>query len=89
MRNAERAPGEWNTYDILFRAPRFDAKGKKTENARFVEVRLNGVIVQSGVEVTGPTRAAMFEDEQPTGPLMLQGDHGPITYRNVWFRPVK
>jgi len=89
LRNAERAPGEWNRYDILFRAPRFDAKKRKVENAKFIEVRLNGVVVQKNVSVTGPTRAAMFEDETKVGPLMLQGDHGPITYRNVWFKPVR
>jgi hypothetical protein len=85
-RNAIRPPGQWNTYDILFRAPRF-VNGKKTENARFVEVRVNGVVVQRDVEVTGPTRASMWEDEKPTGPIMLQGDHGPIAYRNVWVKP--
>ncbi|MBX7135631.1 MAG: ThuA domain-containing protein [Fimbriimonadaceae bacterium] len=88
-RNAIRKPGDWNTYDILFRAPRFDSKGKKTENARFVEVRVNGVVVQNNVEVTGPTRASMWEDEKPLGPIMLQGDHGPITYRNVWVLPIR
>lgn len=84
--NVIRPPGEWNTYDILFRAPRF-AGGKKTENARFVEVRVNGIVVHRNVELTGPTRAPLFEDERPTGPLMLQGDHGPIVYRNVWVLP--
>jgi type 1 glutamine amidotransferase len=84
--NALRKPGEWNTYDIRFQGPRFKG-GKKVSNAKFLEVRLNGVVVQRNEEVTGPTRAPMFEDEKPTGPLMLQGDHGPITYRNVWFAP--
>jgi len=85
--NAFKGPGEWNTYDIVFRAPRFDAAGKKTENARFLEVRLNGVVVQRDVPVTGPTRAGFFEDEGATGPVVLQGDHGPVEYRNVWVRP--
>lgn len=84
--NALRKPGEWNTLDIRFQAPRFSG-GKKRSNAKFLEVRLNGVVVQKNVDVTGPTRAPMFEDEKPTGPLMLQGDHGPISYRNVWFEP--
>lgn len=84
--NALRKPGEWNTYDIRFVGPRFKG-GKKVSNAKFLEVRLNGVVVQRNEEVTGPTRAPMFEDEKPTGPLMLQGDHRPITYRNVWFAP--
>lgn len=87
-RNAVRPPGEWNTYDIVFRAPRFEG-GRKTENARFVEVRLNGVVVQNDIEVTGPTRASMAEDEVALGPLFLQGDHGPVAFRNVWVLPLK
>lgn len=86
--NAARPAGEWNRYDMVFRAPRF-RNGTKTENARFVEVRLNGVVVQRNVEVTGPTRAAMFEDEKPAGTLMLQGDHGPVEYRNVRVKPLR
>jgi hypothetical protein len=43
-------------------------------------------MIHENVEVNGPTRAAQFEDEQATGPLMLQGDHGPIAYRNLWIR---
>ena len=81
--NAARPPGAWQTFDIVFRAPRFDADGKKTANAQFVKVMHNGVIVHENVEVTGPTRAAAFSDEKPRGPLMLQGDHGPVAYRNL------
>jgi HEAT repeat protein/type 1 glutamine amidotransferase len=85
--NASKPAGEWQTYDVVFRAPRFDASGKKTENARFVRVVHNGKLVHENAEVTGPTRAATYEnDEKPTGPLMLQGDHGPVAYRNVTLR---
>jgi hypothetical protein len=87
-KNASRPPGQWQTFDVLFRAPRFDTEGKKTANARFVKVVHNGVVVHENVEVTGPTRAATFRDEKPTGPLMLQGDHGPVAYRNLWLRPL-
>lgn len=87
--NASRAPGEWQTFDVIFRAPRFDENGKKIENARFVKVVHNGVVVHENVEVTGPTRSAHFDDEKPTGPLMLQGDHGPVAYRNIRLRLVK
>ena len=86
--NAFAGPGRWNSYDILFRAPRFE-NGKKTQNAKFLEVRLNGVVIHRNVEVTGPTRAAAFEEEGPEGPLLLQGDHGPIAYRNVWVKKLK
>jgi hypothetical protein len=87
--NASRPPGEWQSFHVIFRAPRFDASGRKTENARFVRVIHNGQVVHENVEVTGPTRAARFEhDEKPVGPLMLQGDHGPVAFRNLRLRPL-
>lgn len=86
--NASRPPGEWQTFDVVFRAPRFDASGRKVANARFVKVTHNGRVIHENVELTGPTRAATYEnDEKPTGPLMLQGDHGPVAYRNLWLKP--
>ena len=87
--NAARAPGEWQSFDVVFRAPRFDADGKKTANARFVKVVHNGKVVHENVEVTGPTRGAGFNDEQPTGPIMIQGDHGPGAYRSIQVRLLK
>ena len=87
--NASKAPGEWQTFDVVFRAPRFDATGKKTANAKFIKVTHNGQVVQQNVEVTGPTRSASFEDEKSAGPLMLQGDHGPVVYRNIRIKSVK
>ena len=82
--NVSRPGGEWQSFDVLFRAPRFDAAGKKTANARFDKIWHNGVLIHENIELDGPTRAAMFGDEKPTGPLMIQGDHGPVAYRNVW-----
>jgi len=87
--NASRKPGEWQTFDVLFRAPRFDATGKKIANATFIKVVHNGKVIHENEEVTGPTRAAVFNDEKPTGPLMLQGDHGPVAYANVRIRPLE
>lgn len=87
--NASRPPGKWQTFDVVFRAPRFDSEGKRVANAKFIKVVHNGKVVHENVEVTGPTRAATYADERPTGPLMLQGDHGPVAYRNIWLRPVK
>lgn len=86
--NASRPPGAWQSFDVVFRGPRFDEDGKKVANATFVKVVHNGVVVHENVEVTGPTRAAGFSDEKPTGPLMLQGDHGPVAYRNMWLKPL-
>ena len=87
--NAARRPGEWQTYQAWFRAPRFDATGKKTQPARFLRVLLNGQLVQSDVDVAGPTRAALAVPEAPERPLMLQGDHGPVAFRNIHVRPLR
>lgn len=84
--NASRPPGVWQTFDVLFQAPRFDEKGKKTANARFVRVVHNGKLIHENVELTGPTRAAAHQDESPLGPLMLQGDHGPVAYGNITIK---
>ncbi len=88
--NASRPPGEWQSFDVVFRAPRFDAAGRKTGNACFVKVVHNGKVVHENVSLNGPTRAAMWEHEpeKPLGPLMLQGDHGPVAYRNLRIRPL-
>lgn len=83
--NASHAPGLWQRIEISFRAPTF-AGTRKLTNARFLKVTVNGVVVQENVEVTGPTRAAAFEDERPAGPLMIQGDHGPVAVRNIRYR---
>ena len=85
--NASRAPGQWQTFDVVFRAPRFDENGRKLANACFEKVVHNGVLVHEDVEVTGPTRSGVSGDEQPLGALMLQGDHGPVAYRKVWLAP--
>jgi hypothetical protein len=82
-KNAAKAPGEWQSFDIVFKAPRFDAAGKKTANAMFVSVKLNGVTIHENVEAKAPTGGQLPGGEKPTGPLMFQGDHGPVAYRNV------
>ncbi|MFQ6130670.1 MAG: DUF1080 domain-containing protein [Armatimonadota bacterium] len=86
--NASRPPGEWQEFDVIFRAPRFDEAGNKTANARFEKVVHNGKVIHENVEVGGPTRASMPGPERARGPLMLQGDHGPVAYRNVRIRPL-
>ncbi len=77
------------TFDVIFRAPRFDARGKKIANARFMKVAHNGKVIHENVELTGPTRGPLSEGEPATGPLLLQGDHGPLAYRNLWVKPVE
>jgi len=81
--NASRPPGQWQSFDVLFRAPRFDSSSRKTEPARFDAVLHNDVLVHENVVLNGPTRAAVADDEKALAPLMLQGDHGPIAYRNI------
>jgi hypothetical protein len=86
-KNACRAPGEWQTLDAIFLAPRFDAAGKKTASARLVKVVLNGTQIHDDVELKTPTGANWTKKEMATGPLLLQGDHGPVAFRNVRVRP--
>lgn len=84
--NASRAPGLWQTYNILFRAPRFDADGTKIANAKFEHVYHNGHLIQKDVEVPLPTRAHMLTGEAATGPIMIQGDHGQVAFRNIKYK---
>lgn len=77
-------PGQWQTLDILFQAPRFGRSGKRTQPALFREVRLNGVVIHENVQAVGPTRGGLTP-EVARGPLKLQGDHGGIAYRNLWM----
>jgi hypothetical protein len=81
--NASKQPGEWQHLEIIFNAPRFNSKGEKTKNAVLKKVKLNGTTVQKNAEVTGPTASSLDNIEEQTGPLMLQGDHFPVAYRNI------
>jgi hypothetical protein len=87
--NASKPPGEWQTFDVVFRAPRFDASGKKIANARILRVTHNGKVVHENVELNGPTRGGLTDDDKPMGPLRLQGDHGPVAYRNLRIKPIQ
>lgn len=86
--NASRGPGQWQSYDIIFKAPRFDDAGKVTSPA-IATVLHNGVVIHHGSEAFGPT-AWIVHDKYPAkkskGPIGLQ-DHGnPVRFRNVWIR---
>jgi hypothetical protein len=87
--NAALPAGEWQTFDIVFRAPRFDAEGKKTANARFEKVIHNGKLVQENVEVLGPTHGGAKEAVAGKAPLLLQGDHGVVAYRNITIKALE
>lgn len=86
--NAMRPPGEWQTYDIIFRRPRFDEDGSVVTPAR-ATVFHNGILVQDHVELTGPTGhydRPPYESHAPRAPLQLQ-DHGDrVRFRNIWLR---
>jgi hypothetical protein len=88
--NAARPPGQWQSYDIVFHGPRFDAGGKLLRPAR-VTVFHNGVLVQDNVELTGPTehgKRPPYEAGPDKAALALQ-DHGnPVRFRNIWIRPL-
>lgn len=86
--NASRAPGEWQSFDVVFRAPRFDAEGRKIENARFVKIVHNGQLIHENAEVYAPTRGPMKNNEVAVGPLRLQGDHGAVAFRTIWIEPL-
>ena len=86
---ADRPPGQWQSYHYWFQAPRFDAAGKKIANARFLRILHNGQIIHENVERLGRTQASMNIPEAPTNPLMLQGDHGAVAFRNIYVRPLR
>lgn len=88
LKNAALPAGQWQTLAIRFRAPRFDDAGRKIASAMFEEVRLNGEVVQQMAVVNYPTGAFWRRPEAATGPVYLQGDHGPVAYRNVRVRPL-
>ncbi len=85
--NATKKPGEWNKFVIDYRAPRFNDQGQKTANAKFVKITLNGQTLHENVEMKGPTPSGVTGKEAATGPVMFQGDHGPVAYRNLRIVP--
>jgi len=89
LSNPAKAPGLWQKFKVSFRAPRFNAAGQKIANARFVSVELNGVLIHDNVEVPLPTGAPIENNEKPSGPLLIQGDHGPVAIRNMSYRLMK
>jgi hypothetical protein len=86
--NASRKPGEWQTYDIVFRRPRFGSDGSLKSPA-FLTVFHNGVLVQDHVELTGATahqRRPPYQMHPDRLPIGLQDHEHPVRYRNIWLR---
>jgi hypothetical protein len=84
--NACKAPGAWQKFVIDFQAPRFEDT-KRTTKAKFIKVVLNDQVIHENVEMKGPTPSGVTGKEAPTGPLMFQGDHGPVAFRNIKITP--
>ncbi len=82
MQNASKKPGDWQKYVIEFIAPKFDGD-KKIANARFVKITLNGKVIHENVEMPDKTPGGVSGREVAMGPLMLQGNHGAVAYRNI------
>lgn len=87
--NACKKPGEWQKYVIDFQAPKFDAQGKKTANAKFLKVELNGQVLHQNLEMPDVTPGGVTGKEAPQGCLMFQGNHGAVAYRNIRVTPVQ
>jgi hypothetical protein len=85
--NAAKPAGEWQALDVVWRSPRFDAKGEKVANAVVVKAVLNGQVIHEGQELKTPTGANWTRKETATGPFMLQADHGPVAFRHVRIKP--
>ncbi len=88
--NACRKPGEWQTYDIVFTAPKFDEQGKVTKPA-YLTVFQNGVLVQNHSELLGGTfydKAPVYSKHADKLPIQLQFHGNPIRYRNIWLREI-
>jgi hypothetical protein len=88
LANASRPPGEWQTYDIAFRRPRFDKVGKLLEPARLTVIH-NGILIQNNEEILGRTtwlESLPYEAHGDRGPIKLQDHDHPVRYRNIWIR---
>jgi hypothetical protein len=91
MVNASRKPGEWQTYDILFTAPRFDGDGK-VKTPGYVTVLHNGVAVQNHTQILGNThydKEAAYSKHGEKEPLVLMYHNNPVRFRNIWIRELK
>jgi hypothetical protein len=86
--NAARPAGSWQTLDVTFRAPRFGPDGRKIQDARFEKVVFNGQVIHENVTQKTPTGHAWRMKEVPRGPILLQGDHGAVAFRNIRVRPL-
>ncbi len=85
--NASLPPLQWQTYEIIFRAPRFDPNGTKIGNAE-ISVWHNGQLIHDRQDLPGVSRGGVSDDESDRGPLFLQDHRDPVRYRNIWILPL-
>jgi hypothetical protein len=85
--NPAKRPGEWESYNISYKAPRFNEDGSLEEPAR-ISVIWNGVVVQNNTEIYGPTEYIGYPEYNSHGeaPIMLQDHNSKVSYRNIWVR---
>ncbi|WP_010544195.1 3-keto-disaccharide hydrolase [Sphingomonas elodea] len=90
LANASRKPGAWQSYDIVFERPRFAADGKLLRPA-YITAFLNGVLVQNHQAMLGTTiwrKVASYEAHADALPIQLQDHDSPVSFRNIWVRPL-
>ena len=88
--NPSRKPGEWQSYDIIFERPHFAPDGKLLRPA-YITAFLNGVLVQNRQPWLGSTvwrKVAEYEAHGDAAPIQLQDHHSPVSFRNIWVRPL-
>ncbi|MCE5266562.1 MAG: DUF1080 domain-containing protein [Planctomycetaceae bacterium] len=88
--NASRKPGQWESYDVVFTAPRFD--GQRLIKPAYFTVFWNGVLVQDHTASLGPTKhrlVATYDSRETTGPITLQYHHSAVRFRNIWVRALQ
>ena len=85
--NACLPPLEWQTYDIIFHATKFNGVGKKVGNA-VITLKLNGILIHDSLELLKVTGGPISKDESKPGRLMLQDHKDPVQYRNIWIQPL-
>jgi len=85
--NAAKPAGQWQSLNIIFKSPRFDEDGKKTAHANFVRVVHNGQVIQENHDVPYACGTNWDRKQHPRGPIIIQGDYGPIAVRNVRIKP--
>jgi len=88
-RNAALPPGEWQSLRIWFQAPQFDSGNKLMAKPKVARVLLNGVAVQESFTLSGATVSHLNIPQAARNPIMLQGDHGPVAYRNIYVKPLE